>query len=64
MKPAVDYRSKVRRPAWVEIRLDRLVRNVRRFQAIIGESDLAAVVKADAYDGKCAGDLQIYKPGH
>ncbi len=49
MKPTVDYRSKVRRPAWVEIRLDRVVRNVRRFQAIIGKSALAAVVKADAY---------------
>lgn len=44
-----DYRSRVRRPAWVEIHLDRLLRNAKRFQKILGRSTLAAVVKADAY---------------
>lgn len=40
---------KVRRPAWVEIHLDRIVRNARRFQKILRGARLAAVVKADAY---------------
>lgn len=39
----------VRRPAWVEIHLGRIVRNARRFQKVLGKSSLAAVVKADAY---------------
>lgn len=43
------YQLKVRRPAWVEIHLDRIVKNARRFQKILGRSELAAVVKADAY---------------
>lgn len=39
----------VRRPGWVEVHLDRVARNARRFQKILGPSRLAAVVKADAY---------------
>ena len=39
----------VRRPAWVEIHLDRIVRNAQRFQRMLRRAELAAVVKADAY---------------
>lgn len=44
-----NYHLKVRRPAWVEIHLERIVRNARRFQKLLGGARLAAVVKADAY---------------
>ena len=49
MHLCMESRWKVRRPAWVEIRLDRILRNARRFQTMLRSADLAVVVKADAY---------------
>lgn len=43
------YALTVRRPAWVEVHLGRIVRNARRFQKVLRRTALAAVVKADAY---------------
>lgn len=44
-----EQRFKVRRPAWVEVHLERIVRNAARFSRMLGRAELAAVVKADAY---------------
>jgi len=44
------------RPSWIEIDLSAIEHNVRQIRAEIGESDLCAVVKADAYGH---GDIPV-----
>lgn len=44
------------RPSWIEIDLDAIEHNARQIGAEIGESDLCAVVKADAYGH---GDIPV-----
>lgn len=44
------------RPSWIEIDLNAIEHNVRQIRAEIGESDLCAVVKADAYGH---GDIPV-----
>lgn len=44
------------RPSWIEIDLSAIEHNVRRIRAEIGESELCAVVKADAYGH---GDIPV-----
>lgn len=46
------------RPSWIEIDLDAVEHNVRQIRAEIGEVDLCAVVKADAYGH---GDIPVAK---
>ncbi len=44
------------RPSWIEIDLDAIEHNVRHIKAEIGDADLCAVVKADAYGH---GDIPV-----
>lgn len=44
------------RPSWIEIDLAAIEHNVRQIRAAIGDSDLCAVVKADAYGH---GDIPV-----
>ncbi|MCL1601678.1 MAG: alanine racemase [Actinomycetia bacterium] len=44
------------RPSWIEIDLDAIEHNVRQIGATIGDSDVCAVVKADAYGH---GDIPV-----
>lgn len=44
------------RPSWIEIDLDAIEYNVRSIKAAIGDADLCAVVKADAYGH---GDIPV-----
>jgi len=44
------------RPSWIEIDLDAVEHNVRQIGAEIGEADVCAVVKADAYGH---GDIPV-----
>lgn len=44
------------RPSWIEIDLDAIEHNVRTIKGAIGDSDLCAVVKADAYGH---GDIPV-----
>ena len=37
------------RPTWADIDLDAIAHNVRVFRGLLGDSELCAVVKADAY---------------
>ncbi|MBI4179763.1 alanine racemase [bacterium] len=55
---------RVRRPAWVEIYLDRIAANARLFQRKLGRAQLAAVVKADAYGHGIEGvSAALYRSG-
>lgn len=44
------------RPSWIEIDLNAIEHNVRQINAVIGESELCAVIKADAYGH---GDIPV-----
>lgn len=41
--------TKITRPAWMEVHLDRLENNIKEIKRLVGNKDILGVVKADAY---------------
>lgn len=60
-EPSIDPGAS--RPAWAEVRLDRLARNLERLRARVAPARISAVVKADAY-GHGAGSVARFLEGH